>query len=127
LNNPILFQPRESDSLIRIGERTAVVNGCEMIARTQIVIGADCRIGPRCSFIDADFHGIKPNERSTLGVTKPIVVEDNVWFGAEVMVLKGSHIGKDAVIGARTVVSKDVSAGDIIVGSPMKIIGSAYA
>lgn len=126
-NNPILLQPREANAVIQIGERTALVNGCELIARTNITIGRDCRIGSRCVFLDSDFHGLRASERNSPGDSQPIVLEDNVWLGTEVLILKGVCIGKDAVIGARCTVSKDVAAGAIAIGNPMKIIGSVYA
>jgi len=102
------------------------MNGSEYLARTSIAIGANCRLGPKCVIMDADFHGVAPEQRDTPGETKPIVIEDDVWFGSEVMVLKGVHIGRDAVVGARCVVAKDVPAGAIVVGNPMKIVGTVY-
>ena len=124
---PILFEPREREAVIRIGQGTAIVNGSEFIARSSITIGANCRIGARCSFLDSDFHGLKPDQRHTPGLTAPIVIENNVWFGNEAMVLKGVHIGQDAVIGARCVITKHVPAGSIVVGNPMKVVGTVYA
>jgi len=123
---PILIQPREPDSLIQIGDGTYIVNGCEFIARKSIIIGSNCRLGPKSVIMDSDFHGLKPELRNSTGLSEPIVIENNVWFGREVMVLKGVTIGKDAVIGARCLVSKNVPPGAITVGNPMKIIGSVY-
>ena len=108
---PIQFQPRERTACIQIGRETVVVNRCEFLSRSLIVIGPYCRIGARVSFLDADFHGLKPMERIQPGLTAPIVIEENVWIGAEAMILKGIHIGRDAVIGARSAVTKDVPAG----------------
>lgn len=124
---PILFQPRELQAKIQLGKRTAVSNGCEFIARTAIIIGENCRIGPRCIFMDSDFHDISPDKRNQPGHTVPIYLDDNVWLGADVMVLKGIRIGKDAIVGARCVVVKNVPDGAIAVGNPMKIIGTVYA
>lgn len=126
LNAPILLQPREKDAHIRIGSGSIIVNGCEFIARSQIIIGTHCRIGPRCIFLDSDFHGIKPDARDEPGATSPIIVGDNVWFGAETMVLKGVKIGSDSIIAARCVVTKDVPAGSIVASNPMIVIGSVY-
>jgi len=77
--------------------------------------------------LDSDFHGIAPWERDRPGKTEPVEIGDNVWIGTEAMILKGVRIGKDAVIGARSVVVRDVPPGAIVAGNPSKAIGSVYA
>lgn len=123
LGDPILLEPREADAVIRVGARTYLVNGTEIIARERVDIGSDCRIGERTTIIDSDFHGIRPDERDKPGKTAPVVIGDNVWLGNEVMVLKGVTIGKSAVIGARTVVTGDVSEGAVVTGAAMRVVG----
>lgn len=124
---PIMLQPRYITSQIYIGATSQIMQGCELIAISSIQIGKNCLIGPKTIILDADFHGVAPDKRLELGRTSPIIIEDNVWIGYEVMILKGVHIGKDAVVAARCVVTKDVPEGAIIAGNPMKIIGFAYA
>lgn len=126
VNLPIILQPRESDAVIQIGQRTAIMNGCEIIARTKIVIGADCRIGPHTLIYDADFHGLAPDQRSELGKTTAILLEDNVWIGSRSIILKGVNIGRDAVIAAGSVVTKNVTGGAIVAGNPARQVGSVY-
>lgn len=125
--SPIMLQPRESTSQIHIGAASQIMQGCEFISVSSIQIGKNCLIGPKTIILDADFHGIAPDKRLELGKTSPIIIEDNVWIGYEVMILKGVHIGKDAVIAARCVVTKDVPEGAIVAGNPMRIIGLTYA
>ncbi len=126
IRTPILLQPRDAGSEIRIGRKSAVMNGSELIARTSISIGQDCLIGPGTVIIDADFHGIAPDARLEPGLTLPVVIGDNVFVGTGAMILKGVQVGSDAVIAAGCVVSKDVPAGAKVAGNPMKIIGSVY-
>lgn len=121
---PILLQPREIDLIIQIGKGSSLVNGTEIIAR--IKIGDNCRIGAKCIILDADFHGIKPAERSQGGKIAPVFIGNNVWLGINVTILKGVTIGNDAVVGAGFVVTRDVPAGGIVAGNPMKLIGSVY-
>jgi len=121
---PILLQPREAAAVIRIEEGTIVVNGCELIARESITLGANCRIGPRCVIYDSDFHSADPKQRDLPGESREVVIGDNVWLGAEVMILKGVHIGRDSVIGARAVVTKDISEGAVAVGNPARVVAS---
>lgn len=126
VGDPILLQPRDPSSTIFIGRSTSIVNGCELIARKLIHIGENCRIGPRCIFLDSDFHGIGPKDRGKPGKSASIIIGNNVWIGSEVMILKGVKVGDDVVIGARSVVTKDVSDGAIVAGNPARIIGSVY-
>lgn len=124
---PILLQPRTPEARISIGSKTAIANGCEMIARQSIHIGRHCRVGARTVIVDSDFHGLRPDERHLPGRTEPVVIGDNVWLGNEVAILKGVHIGDDAIVGMRCVVTKDIPPGGIAAGNPMRIIGSVYA
>jgi acetyltransferase-like isoleucine patch superfamily enzyme len=127
LKTPILLQPREPESMIVLEEGCAIMNGCELISRISIHIGAKTLIGPSTWITDADFHGLAPDlRRNTPGKAAPVVIEDNVWIGAKVIILKGVRIGKDAVVAAGCVVSKDVPAGAIVAGNPMKVIGCVY-
>jgi acetyltransferase-like isoleucine patch superfamily enzyme len=125
-NLPIVLQPREADAVIDIGPRTAIMNGCELIALTSIVIGADCRIGPHTLIYDSDFHGLAPDKRNEPGKTAKVYVEDNVWVGSRSIILKGVTIEKDSVIAAGSVVTKNVSAGSVVAGNPARLVGSVY-
>ncbi len=124
--SPILLQPRTSDAAIRIGSGSIVVNGTEIIALNSVTIGENCRIGARTIIFDSDFHGIRPDARDTPGIIGSVVIKNNVWVGADAMILKNVTIGQDAVVAARCVVTKDVPAGAIVAGNPMKVVGSAY-
>lgn len=123
---PILLQPRTSDAIIRIGSGSIVVNGTEIIALSSVTIGENCRIGARTIVLDSDFHGIRPDARDTPGIIGSVVIKDNVWVGADAMILKNVTIGQDAVVAARCVVTKNVPAGAIVAGNPMKVVGSVY-
>lgn len=125
-NIPILLQPRTDAAVIQIDQGSILMNGSELISRSSIYIGKNCRVGAGCVFLDADFHGIGPDERDQVGITKPIIIGDNVWLGRSVTVLKGVHVGNDAIIGANCMVTKDIPAGGIAVGNPMRIVGSVY-
>ena len=126
-NAPILLQPREPGAEIILEEKCAIMNGCELIARTSIRVGQRTLIGPHTWITDADFHGLAPELRHTVGKTSPVVIEENVWIGAKVVILKGVRIGKDAVVAAGCLVPKDVPDGMIVAGNPMRVIGSVDA
>jgi acetyltransferase-like isoleucine patch superfamily enzyme len=124
---PIMLQPRDSGARIDIGPGSILANGCELIARTSIKIGANCRIGARVSVFDSDFHGVSPDTRDTPGASAAVVVGDNVWIGNDVVLLKGVSVGPDAVIGTGTVITRGVPAGAIVVGAASRLVGSVYA
>ncbi len=127
LGHPILLQPREVGAEISIGSGAQIMNGCELIAVQKITIGPRCLLGPGCLLMDSDFHQVHPDRRAEPGRTAPIHLEENVWLGARVMVLKGVRVGRDAIVAAGAVVTKDVPAGGIVAGNPARVIGSAYA
>jgi UDP-3-O-[3-hydroxymyristoyl] glucosamine N-acyltransferase len=106
-----------------IGPGTYVNRNTMFDAIEQLVIGRDCAIGPGCYLTDHD-HGWEPGTRplnlSMRG--KPTGVGDRVWIGANVTVLKGVTIGDDAVVGAGSVVTKDVPARALAVGVPARVI-----
>lgn len=126
LDSSILIQPRDPNAIIEIGKHTFIMQGGEIIARQRITIGEKCRIGPRSIIYDTDFHDKHPERRDHSGKIIPVSIGNNVWFGSNVIVLKGVTIGQDAVIGAGCVVNKDVPNGSIVIGNPMHIVGSVY-
>lgn len=123
---PIILQPRMAESRISIGSRSAIMNGCCLIACDSITIGADVAIGAECLIIDSDFHGVSISQRKTSGVARAVRIGDNVFIGARAVILKGVQIGNDAVVGAGSIVTKDVAAGSIVAGNPARRIGSVY-
>lgn len=103
------------------------VSGCTISATTSILIGNHVLLGSGCLITDSDAHPVDPDERRLGGggVSKPIVIEDDVFIGARAIVLKGVTIGKGSVIGAGTVVSKSISPYSIAVGNPAKVVGDS--
>ena len=121
---PIVLQPREPEAVISVADDAALMNGCEFIARIQITIGANCRIGPHTLVYDSDFHDLSPERRDASGRSAPIVIGENVWIGSRAIILKGVSIGRDAVIAAGSVVTKDVPNGSIVAGNPARQVGT---
>ena len=92
-------------------------SNCKIRCFKSITIGNGCAISHEVTFMDADGHEIG-GKREPL----PIVIEDNVWIGTRVTVLKGVHIHEGAVIAAGAVVTRDVPARCMVGGVPAKII-----
>lgn len=120
-----IWQPGPS---IVIGDRTFLGRGCEFNIRTRIDIGCDCLIASGCKFIDHD-HGFalgKPMNIQ-LGEEAAIVIEEDVWIGVNVVVLKGVTIEGGAIVAAGAIVTKNVGANEIWAGVPARKIGQRPA
>jgi carbonic anhydrase/acetyltransferase-like protein (isoleucine patch superfamily) len=119
---PIQLAPRLPRARIAIGAGARLTNGIEMTALEAIEIGANCLVGPGARILDADFHGIGPDERHDAGRRGAVRIGDNVWIGVGAIILKGVGIGRDAVVGAGSVVVRSVPAGAVVLGNPAKVL-----
>lgn len=119
------IEARGKNSSISIGACTAINNNfCAIAEHTSITIGAMVFIGANVEILDSDFHGLERHERniSKPERAKPVVINDEVFIGNNVRILKGVKIGDGAVIANGSVVSCDVPANCIFAGNPAKLI-----
>lgn len=119
------IEARKSTAKITIGDGTWINNGFSAIAEhTSITIGRRVLIGANVEIYDSDFHGIRVDERnkSKDEWAKPVVVEDDVFIGSNVRVLKGVTIGRGSVIANSSLVVKDIPPGVIAGGNPARVI-----
>jgi acetyltransferase-like isoleucine patch superfamily enzyme len=100
-------------AMTHIGDRTEIHSG------EKIVIGKHVRIGWDCLIMDRDYHAPPGEEEER---TAPIIIEDNVWIGARAIILKGVTIGHDAVVGAGSVVTKNVEPCTMVAGNPARVV-----
>jgi acetyltransferase-like isoleucine patch superfamily enzyme len=107
---------------LEIGERTLVNYGGSICAALSVRIGARCLIGTHAIIIDNDFHRIEPERRLEWPESRPIVICDNVWIGARVIVLPGVTIGEGSCIAAGSVVIDDIPARSLAAGVPARVI-----
>ncbi len=105
---------------VSIGEGTYANMNLTLIDDWQITIGKHVLIGPNVTLCTTG-HSIHPKHRADGMYSFPITIEDNVWLGANVIVLPGVTIGENSVIGAGSVVTKDIPANVIAFGSPCKV------
>ena len=92
-------------------------------AHAQLHVGRDVMIGPHCYFTDAD-HGTDGAQPVKAQAMKhaPVIVEDEAWIGAHVVVLPGVRIGRGAVVGAGAVVTRDIPALAVVAGAPARVL-----
>jgi acetyltransferase-like isoleucine patch superfamily enzyme len=109
-----------------IGDDTHIQAGCNLKGfMSSLVIGRNVQVAPHCGFspYEHNFEDIHaPIQKQGIRSKGPIVLDDDVWLGLGVAVLEGVHIGKGAVIGAGSVVTKDLPAYSVAVGVPARVI-----
>ena len=107
---------------LEIGESTFINYGCSIAAEKLVQIGPRCNIGTYVLIMDNNFHRLEPERRQERPESLAICLEENVWLGARVIVLPGVRIGKDSVIGAGSVVTRDIPARVVAAGVPARVI-----
>jgi maltose O-acetyltransferase len=104
-----------------VGARTFANFGLVALDVAPIVIGDDVQIGPSVQLLTPT-HPIDPEaRRAKWESARPISIGDNVWLGGGVIVLPGVSIGRNSVIGAGSVVSRDVPADVVALGNPARV------
>ncbi|WP_426208434.1 acyltransferase [Massilia sp. TWP1-3-3] len=128
---------------VELGERVYIGDRTQFISRSSIKVGSDVLISWGCTIYDHDAHSIDYRHRmadhaghlqhwesgalltgkdwSTVNCA-PITIGDHAWIGFDVVILKGVTIGEGAVIGARSVVTSDIPAWSVAVGSPARVV-----
>jgi acetyltransferase-like isoleucine patch superfamily enzyme len=116
---------REAPAVLSIGNFTEIGDRTIINASIQVEIGARCSISWDCDICDSDFHRILLKEDvSSPPISEPVIIEDDVWIGARCMILKGVTIRQGSVIGAGSVVRRDVPPYSLMVGNPARRVGS---
>ncbi|UPO76356.1 MULTISPECIES: sugar O-acetyltransferase [unclassified Arthrobacter] len=119
-----LFPPFSADfgRNIILGKRVFINSGCRFQDQGGITIGDDCLIGHNAVLATLN-HDLAPSRRADMHPA-PITLGRNVWLGSNVTVLPGVSIGDDSVVAAGAVVTKDLPARSLAVGSPARVIRS---
>lgn len=112
----------EAGGTLDIGARTLVNFGCSLVAFDRVAIGERCLIGTHCMIMDTPFHSVEPDRRLDPPPPEPVTIEDNVWLGARVIVMPGVTIGRDSVVGAGSVVTRDVPPRTLAAGVPARVV-----
>src|SRR5687767_12548105 len=109
-------------SRIRIGARCFANYGLTALDVAPITIGDDVQFGPNVQLLTPT-HPVEPEpRRDKWEAAEPITIGDNVWLGGGVIVCPGVSIGADTVVGAGSVVTRDLPAGVVAVGSPARVL-----
>lgn len=126
VNHPVILRTLTSHAELIIQDEVGISGG-SICAAKKIVIGARTMIGANVMIVDNDFHPSESEDRrhsanSVETGAKEVVVEENVFVGANAIILKGVHIGKNSVIGAGSVVTRSIPADVVAVGNPCVVL-----
>lgn len=105
---------------ITLGEGVYLNMNCSFIDDGKITIGNRVMFGANVVIATVG-HPIRPDMRMYM-YTDPVVIEDNCWIGANVTICPGVTIGENSVIGAGSVVTKDIPANSVAVGNPCRVV-----
>ena len=122
------YRQQRFEPEIQIGDNSCLNDDCHITCINKIKIGNHVRTGRKCIITD-NAHGasdrslldMAPNYRP-LNSKGPIIIEDNVWIGEMCCIMPGVKIGHGSIIGANTVVTKDIPPYSVVVGPSGKVI-----
>ena len=118
---------RAGDAPVEIGAFSQVGPFTVILGGVGVRIGDNVMIGPHCCIAAGSHDHVqvaRPMRFAGNLAKGPIVIEDNVWIGANVTLTDGVRIGRDAVVGAGSVVTKNVGPYEIVGGVPARVLGN---
>lgn len=105
-----------------LGDDVYINAGCAILDCGRVEIGAKSMLGPAVQIYTA-IHPVDPVERATgIETTAAVTLDPNVWIGGAAVLLPGVTVGENAVVGAGSVVVKDVPANCVVVGNPARVV-----
>lgn len=121
----VLIRTCTHEAVIQIGNNVGM-SGCTVSAHRSVIIGNYVLIGSGALITDSDAHALEAIERrcGKGGQSKPVMIHDDVFIGARAIVLKGVTIGQGAIVGAGSVVVKDVPPFTVVAGNPARIVNT---
>lgn len=106
---------------IEVGDNFYTNHNCVILDGAKVTIGDNVFIAPNCCISTVN-HPLDVEQRNEgIEYAVPITIKDNVWIGANVSILSGVTIGKNTVIGAGSVVTRDIPENVIAIGNPCKV------
>jgi len=117
INRPCIVSTQHTNAEIIIGDNCGF-SGTVISSAKSVILKNNIKCGANTQIMDSDWHPEDPRS----GTPKSIIIEDNVWLGLNVIVLKGVTIGANTVIGANSVVTKSIPSNVLAAGNPCQVI-----
>ena len=121
LNRPCSFSAMSMTARVKVGDYCAF-SGTVIASSESITLGDRVVCGGNTTITDTDWHGLHPSERRNPGRTAPVVLEDDVFLGLGVTVLKGVTIGHGTFVAAGSVVTRSLPPMVLAAGNPARVI-----
>lgn len=115
------WQSKQHKGSIEIGDYCLLSPGVKIQSADAITIGGDCMIGSDTIISDCDWHHTY-NRVRPFRCSEPVQIGNNVWIGARAIILKGVSIGENSIVGAGSVVTRNIPANTVFAGNPAKQI-----
>ena len=107
---------------LSIGDNVFVNFNTVILDCASVTIGEGTQMGPGVQLLAADHPRDPQARRSLLELARPVSIGSNVWIGAAAVVLPGVSVGDDSIIGAGSVVTRDIPAGVVAMGTPCRVV-----
>jgi acetyltransferase-like isoleucine patch superfamily enzyme len=114
---------RDQPAHLHMGEGTEIGDRTLINVSQRVEIGACCSISWDCEIGDTDFHQVILMDGRRPPITKPVIIEDNVWIGSRCLILKGVTIGHHSVVAAGSVVRRSMPPYSLVAGNPARRVG----
>lgn len=126
VNHPVILATLSNSAKIEFLNNSGA-SGASIVAVKGVSVGKYASIGANSCCYDTDFHLVDPIERRNQNgadeaASSPIKLGNDVWIGANALILKGVNIGDGAVVGAGAVVTKDVEGKQVVAGNPARVV-----
>lgn len=125
INNSI-FWIENNDGTIHIGEKTTIEGAHFGLAENEkkIILGKDCMFSSGIFITTTDSHSILNDEKNRINYGGDVIIKNHVWVARNVQILKGATVNEGVIIGAGSIISKDLEANSLYVGVPARKIKS---
>ena len=105
---------------IKIGKACLICPGVRIGSASEVTLGDGCMLAANAYITDCDWHGVY--DRVSMGRTEPVHLGNNVWIGDSAIVCKGVTIGDNSIVGAGSVVVRDIPSNCVAAGNPAVVV-----
>ena len=107
---------------VQIGDHVFINFNAVILDCAPVTIGDDTQVAPGVQLLAADLPRDPQTRRDLLELARPISIGSNVWLGAAAIVLPGVSVGADSIVGAGSVVTRDIPSGVLALGNPCRVV-----